>query len=317
METDRGIVASARLIKAWIARAWQKFRYHIQELRNFRRHPLRLSLQPAEGPGLTVVLYGVPYGDWNKALASRALWQDLRVVSEVRRIPALRLLLPRRRDRTVLIPMKTEHALAAPAGYRGLMADQRSLRILDDKDAFHDYMEQQGLTAYCPARYPNPDEAVFPCVAKRLDLSGSIGVEVVRSREHLEEVLRSPVFARRPYILQALVPGNIEFATFCVCKEGRILWHWTFASIMTGPAVVKNEDNDKNRRFIEAPPEVLEQFEKVLAPLAYRGPCIVNYKRLEDGRVQIFEINPRFGGSLLQPPQAQRLREALGHILAG
>ncbi len=302
---------------ARVARAWQKFRYNAQELRNFGRHPLHLRLPPSEGPGLTVILYGVPYGDWNAALGSRALWQDLRVVAEVRRIPAFRMLLPRSRERTVLIPMKTEHALAAPAGYRGLIADRHTLQVLDNKADFHAYMEQHGLAAYCPARYPSAEQAVFPCVVKRLDLSGSIGVEVVRSRQHLDEVLRSPVFARRPYILQALVAGNVELATFCVCDQGRILWHWTFASIMTGPSVIKNEDNDKNRRLIEAPAEVLRQLEAVLKPLAYRGPCIVNYKRLEDGRVQIFEINPRFGGSLLQPPQAQRLREALGHMLAG
>lgn len=85
---------------------------------------------------------------------------------------------------------------------------------------------------------------------------------------------------------------------------------------MCGPAVIKNEDNDKNRRIVEASPEVRGQLERVPAPLAYRGPSVVNYKFAVDGTVQVFEINPRLGGSLLQPPQAARLREALGHILA-
>lgn len=302
------------MIAARLARAWQKLRYHVGELRTFLRYPRRLAV--TSQPGLTVILYGVPYGDWNGMLSNRALWQDLRVVSEVRRIPALRLLLPRPTDRTVLIPMKTEHAIASPTGYRGLRPDARMARLLNDKEKFRRYMEGNGLAAYCPAHYASAGEAVFPCVVKRLDLSGSIGVEVATSRGHLDEILQSPVFVRRPYILQALVAGTTEYATFCVCKDGRILWHWTFASLMAGPAVVKNEDNDKNRQFIPAPPEVLQQLETVLRPLAYRGPCIVNYKRKADGTVQIFEINPRFGGSLLQPPQRARLIEALGHILA-
>ena len=98
-------------------------------------------------------------------------------------------------------------------------------------------------------------------------------------------------------------------------SRGRITWHWTFVSTMGGPAVVKTEDNDKNRRTIEAAPGVLQQIEAVLRPLAFGGPCIVNYKMRENGDVQIFEINPRFGGSLIQPAPAPRLREAVAALL--
>ena len=65
-----------------------------------------------------------------------------------------------------------------------------------------------------------------------------------------------------------------------------------------------------------APAEVLEQFDTVLAPLGYRGPCVIDYKIAGEGRVQIFEINPRLGGTLLLKSNAGLLREALGHILA-
>jgi hypothetical protein len=307
----------ARILANRIVRTYRTLRYHLSEVRNFLRHPLRLDLVPAEGPGLVVILYGIPYGDWNRMLANRALWESLKVVSKVRRVPAFWPLWPWRADRTVLIPMKSEHAALAPPRYRGLRPAKDALAVLDNKEAFQSYMERNGLADFCPARYESADRAIYPCVVKRLDLSGSVGVEVATSHAHLDEILRSPVFALRPYILQALVSGTVEYATFCVCDRGRILWHWTFASTMTGPAVIKNEDNDKNRQLVVAAPEVLQQFEKVLTPLAYCGPCIVNYKFAADGRVQIFEINPRFGGSLLQPPQTDRLREALGHIIGG
>ncbi len=306
---------SLKILTGRCARAWDTFRYNLSEVRNFWRHPLRLRLAPAKGPGIRVVLYGIPYGDWNAMLADRRLWESLEIVSEVLRVPGFWALLPRATDRTVVIPMKSEHAATAPRRYRGLWPDRRSLDILDDKDKFQSYMEDQGLAAYCPARYRTPGQAVFPCIVKRLDLSGSIGVEIARSHAHLDEILGSPVFAHRPYILQELVAGTKEYATFCVCEDGRILWHWTFESTMASPTVIKNENNDKNRRILDAAPAVLKQLEAVLAPLAYRGPCIVNYKLAPDGTVRVFEINPRFGGSLLQPPQVDRLREALGHIL--
>lgn len=273
-------------------------------------------MTPAVGLGLRVILYGLPYGDWNATLSDRKLWQDLKVVSEMRRVPGFRWLLPRYTDRTVLIPMKTSHTMDAPRRFRTLIPDRRSTLILGDKDAFQAYMAENGLMAYTPATYATPDEAAFPCVVKRLDLSASVGVEIAISRTHLEEILQSGLFSGHPFLLQALAPGILEHATFCVCDGGRILWEATFVSTMGGPAMIKNEDNGKNRRIVTTPPEVLKQLEAVLAPLDYRGPCVIDYKIADDGRVQIFEINPRLGGTLLLKCNAGLLRQALGHILA-
>ena len=294
---------------------WTTLRYRLGEIRNFCRHPFRLRIDHGAGSGLKVILYGIPYGDWNAMLADVGFWRSLRGVSEVWRIPALPFLVPRGAANTVLIPMKTAHAAAAPSGMSGLYSDAACLRMLDNKESFQAFIEKNGLTAYCPAHFRCPEDARFPCIVKRLDLSGSIGVAVVTSRQHLDEVLQSPVFAGRPYLLQELVPGNVEYASFCVCDGGRILWHWTFASSMSGNSVIKTEDNDKDRRTVDWPPGVQRQLETVLAPLGYRGPCIFNYKLTGDGTVQLFEINPRFGGSLLQPRQTDRLREAIGCIL--
>ena len=71
-----------------------------------------------------------------------------------------------------------------------------------------------------------------------------------------------------------------------------------------------------SRRTVDMPPGVQAQIERLLVPLDYRGPCVANYKLAADGTARIFEINPRFGGSLLRRPQVDLLREALGHLLA-
>jgi hypothetical protein len=295
---------------------WKILRVHVREARTFRRFPMRLQMTPAAGPGLRVILYGLPYGDWNATLSDRKLWQDLGVVSELRRIPGFRCLLPRSTERTVLIPMKTSHTVDAPRRYRNLIPDRRSALILADKNAFQSYMAENGLMGYAPAAYASPDEAVFPCVVKRLDLSASVGVEIATSRTHLEEILQSGLFSGRPSLLQALVSGILEYATFCICDGGRILWDSTFVSTMSGPAMIKNEDNGKDLRTVTTPDGVLKQFEAVLAPLNYSGPCVIDYKIADDGRVQIFEINPRLGGTLLLKSNIGLLREALGQILA-
>ena len=308
--------SSLTLAVARAAWFWTTLRYRVGEIRNFCRYPIRLRIGAAEGAGLKVILYGIPYGDWNAMLADVEFWRSLRIVSEVSRIPAIPFLVRRHSRDTVLIPMKSAHAARAPRGSVGLVADAWSLQVLDNKRNFQTFIEDNGLAAYCPASFRCPEDARFPCIVKRLDLSGSVGVVVATSRHHLDEVLRSPVFAGRPHVLQALVPGDIEFASFAVCDGGRILWNWTFASTMAGHSVIKTEDNDKDRETVDLPPAVQRQLEAILAPLAYRGPCIFNFKLTDDGTVQLFEINPRFGGSLLQQSQIKRLREAMGCILS-
>jgi hypothetical protein len=316
LEEPRPSRFSRDYLQGVIKVCWMTLRVFVQEVRNFRRFPTHLRLTPLEGPGVRVVLYGLPYADWNASLSDRQLWQDLRVVSEVRRIPGLRWLLPWSTERTVVIPMKTEHAVTVPQRYRGLIPDRRSALLMADKSTFQRYLVDNGLTAYAPATYASPDEAAFPCVVKRLDLSASVGVEIATSRRHLDEILQSPVFSGHPALLQALTPGIVEYASFCVCDGGRIVWDCTFASTMSGPAVIKNEDNGKDRRIVATDPAVLEQFEAVLAPLAYRGPCVIDYKIADDGRVQLFEINPRLGGTLLLKANARLLRETLSHMIA-
>ena len=67
---------------------------------------------------------------------------------------------------------------------------------------------------------------------------------------------------------------------------------------------------------IATPDAVLNQIEEVLRPLAFSGPCNIDYKLTADGRVQIFEVNPRLGGTLMLSSQAEHLRAALACIVA-
>jgi carbamoylphosphate synthase large subunit len=210
--------------------------------------------------------------------------------------------------------MKTSH-VARKAGGRALEPTEHAIAILEDKASFAAYMAANGFADYCPRTYAGRREAVFPCVLKRTDLSASLGVAVARSPEHLDELLRTRTFAGHPYILQEPVQGNVEYATYCVCKDGRVLWSCSFASDAGGPIVIKREDNAVRRQAIATPAAIIRQIEVVLLPLAFSGPCNVDYKLAADGHLQIFEINPRLGGTLMLPPQAGALSAALACII--
>ncbi len=282
----------------------------IQDLRTFFRFPRDLRLR---SDGRRVVLYGMPYGDWNATVSNRALWMKLPGVGRVLRRPASPFGSGARAD-DVVIAMKTPHLRRRPGG-RSLEPTERAVAILEDKARFAAYMADSGFAEYCPRTYRDRRDATFPCMLKRTDLSASLGVAIVQSSDHLDDLLRTRTFAGHPYVLQAAVPGNVEYATYCVCQDGRVLWSCSFATDIGGPVAIKREDNALRRQATATPDAVLRQIETVLQPLAFSGPCNVDYKLAADGRMQIFEINPRLGGTLMLPAQSEQLQAALGCII--
>ena len=260
-----------------------------------------------------MILYGIPYADWNATLSDRGLWSKVTGVAQVRRLPATPFGSGARAD-DVVIAMKTGHIVRRPGG-RALAPTARAIATLEDKAKFAVYMAANSFGDYCPRTYAGRQEAVFPCMLKRTDLSASLGVAIAQSAKHLDELLQTRTFQGHRYLLQALVQGNIEYATYCVCKNGRVLWSCSFATDTGSPIAIKREDNAVRRQAIATPEPVLRQIEAVLLPLAFSGPCNVDYKLSADGRMQIFEINPRLGGTLMLPAQATELRAALACII--
>ena len=281
------------------------FLIRLQEGRTFFRFPRQLKIA-ADGRGRRVILYGIPYADWNAPLSDRGLWSAVPGIAHVLRLPATPYGSRARTD-DVVIAMRTGHIVRRPGG-RALEPTPRAVATLEDKAKFAAYMAANGFGDCCPRTYAGRREAAFPRVLKRTDLSASLGVTIAQSATHLEELLRTRTFEGHPYILQVPVPGNIEHATYCVCKDGRVLWSCSFASDIGAPIAIKRENNAVPRQAIATPGPVLRQIEAVLRPLVFSGPCNVDYKLTADGRMQIFEINPRLGGTLMLSAQASELR---------
>jgi carbamoylphosphate synthase large subunit len=284
----------------------------LQDLRTFFRFPRDLKLRDG-GRGRWVILYGMPYADWNATVSNRDLWLKLPDIARVLRRPATPFGSGARAD-DVVIAMKSSH-LRRRRGGRSLEPTARAIATLEDKAEFAAYMTTNGFDDYCPRTYASRHDAAFPCMLKRTDLSASLGVAIAQSAAHLDELLRTRTFEGHPYILQAPVPGNVEYATYCVCKNGRVLWSCSFATDIGAPVAIKREDNALQRQAIATPEPVLREIERVLQPLAFSGPCNVDYKLSADGRMQIFEINPRLGGTLMLPSQSEQLHAALACII--
>lgn len=269
---------------------------------------------------IRVVVYGTFSPHWTTALAPGApVWNGIPHVGEVVSAPdwnAVRAVPPAREGvETVILPLTEAHTLTCPRQYRSLMPDERSIAVFANKATFSVYAKTIRLSHLCPQTYTSGADVTFPCVVKRLYLNSGAGVAVANSREQLHALLVGEGWRGRDVTVQALVPGTVEYVTHCICKDGKILWHGSFAYDLSTPGTIRNIRNTPPPHPVAASPRTLAQIESFLAPLAYNGPCNMDYKLAENGDVIAFEINPRLGGSLMRPENVDHLRQALTAIV--
>ena len=271
----------------------------------------------AGGPHFRIVVYGAFFSDWNAALIDRAMWQAIPGVVEVMRLFQTSQVagLGPFQGHTLIVPLGEEHIRQCPAGYPSLVPDLHTVDVLADKSRFAAFMEDTGLAALCPKTYRRREDMEFPCILKRVDQNGAYGIELVNSADQLDALLRSRLVAGQKQVLQAFVPGQTEYATHCVCRDGEILWICSFARAMGPVPRIGGLDHDSVAPVTLAP-RARTQIADVLARLRFSGPCCVDHKIRDDGDVAIFEINPRFGGSLMASANRAFLGQALTCIIA-
>ena len=260
-------------------------------------------------PEVLVVIFGVHSLDWMMALAPTApAWRLIAGVRGVlhfssaqRRVPLAR----RWGRRTVVVPLMETHIATRPARHRALVPNLEALSTLGDKQRFSDYVRSRGLSHLCPKDYRSIEEAEYPCVIKRTNLNGGAGIEMAATLEQARLIVKGPLFEGHPFIIQKRVRMDVEYVVHCVCLKGRVIWHKVYA--YEAPC---------GFRGATIPVHLLGELEGLLLPLDYSGPCNVDCTWDAGGRLTIFEINPRLGGSLMRADTTADLAACLSVIIA-
>ena len=278
------------------------------------------SLLPESRRKDTLVgIWGVHTPDWMDALApAAAVWKQLPAVRAVLVLPDSAPGIPfraRRGRRPVVIPLMEPHIARKPGRYASLTPTPDALATLADKGRFADYAARHGLAHLCPTHYPSIETAAYPCIIKRPDLNGGCGVALAQTLDRARNILEREPFAGHPCVIQSLVPVEVEYAVHCVCRAGRILWHRVYACDRARDQIRRGDDGValRNATVSDA---VLRELERFLRPLAYTGPCNFDCTWDADGRLVVFEINPRLGGSLMRPEHVADLAACLDVIVA-
>jgi carbamoylphosphate synthase large subunit len=182
--------------------------------------------------------------------------------------------------------------LPARTDIRDVLARQdQAIHRCDDKTLFNRILVENGLGDFIPRvgedlRYPY-------ILKKKIDAWGKNSHIILNEEQESEipEKLSNPEYYR-----QALVPGRYEYATHVLFSNGRIVHSINIEYCFDAEVYIKGKNPPVYIRKVDHSP-YLGIFSSILSLIGFEGLCCVNYKDI-DGRPLLFEINPRFGGSL-------------------
>jgi hypothetical protein len=167
---------------------------------------------------------------------------------------------------------------------------EETILLCDDKSRFSQTLIDKGFGEYIPKLW---SACVTPYVLKKK--VGEWGKECWMVRNHhdewkLRDQLSDPAFYR-----QEIIRGRNEFATHILFTKNRIVKSLDVRYEFESDIPIKGQDRPLYTAVGKC--DYLDLFATILRSIGFEGLCCVNYK-VVDGRPYIFEINPRFGGTL-------------------
>lgn len=165
-----------------------------------------------------------------------------------------------------------------------------SVRLCDDKYEFSQALIKRGFGEYIPRTGTNLETPYI--LKKRIGLFGRES-RVILDRSGESEAgdsVNDPAFFR-----QEIIRGRREFATHILFAKGKIVKSLNILYEFDSQTPIKGQDAWLYVMVHRC--QHLDLFAEILRSIQFEGLCCVNYK-IAGGRPYIFEINPRFGGSL-------------------
>ncbi len=205
-------------------------------------------------------------------------------------------------DHDLVVPLRLDamRFLNSPAGARlrpkALLPSDAVLDLCSDKLAFARKLLSFGYGANIPAI---EGDFTPPYMLKKRQDEWGKNSHIIRSgadEERLGALLASPDYYR-----QEFVPGAAEYATHMLVHGTDVTYCGTVRIDFAAADTVFRE-GVKPLGFTRAHnPDHVRLFARILVQIGFEGLCCFDYK-VVDGVAKIFELNPRFGGSLAFTP---------------
>lgn len=222
-----------------------------------------------------------------------------------------------------LIPSQDEAALfiaqeareLRELGWKVIDVDPDIVDTLRNKAKLRRLAEKIGHINLLPVHYDDPATAVYPCILK--PALGTFGKDthVVHSAEVVGRLAPGGLGDR--FLLQECISGSYEFSTSLLVKDGKLYDAVSMRYLYSLEEYVWPHVRLVSQEFLGVPAAHLAVFEDFL--VGFSGICNFNYKLRPDGKLCIFEVNPRVGGDLsfdIPRPRGKEFFEKLDRVFS-
>ena len=165
-----------------------------------------------------------------------------------------------------------------------------TVEICDNKFLFNETMIKKGFGDLIPKI---GNDLPFPFLLKKRVALGGDDSCVVADEATKEKV--SHLINNGDYFCQEIVEGANECATHILFKNGELVDSLTVEYTFYNDRPINGKEGFICSNIVKCPH--LDAFAAILKSIEYEGLCCFDYK-VVNGQPKIFEINPRFGGSL-------------------
>jgi hypothetical protein len=171
---------------------------------------------------------------------------------------------------------------------------KENVELTNDKSLFNNFLLKNGFENNLPKIYD--EDVKYPFIyKKRIDIAG-INSKIIYTKEE-KDLFESKIDPIQ-YYKQEIIEGEYEYTTHILSKAGKIHYFSNLVFHFSSKMFIKGNQCDCNSHTINYDKRNMPLFEKILKRLNYSGICCFNYK-IDTNTVKIFEVNPRFGHSLI------------------
>lgn len=166
----------------------------------------------------------------------------------------------------------------------------QSILLCDDKYRFNQTLTATGFGDYIPKM---GTALARPYILKKSIDEWGENSHIISNEEQEQTYARA--MADPNYFCQELIAGSREYATHVIFDGKKIVSSIEIEYTFETETPIKGQDQPIYKKIKAC--SYLDLFSSILSSVGFEGLCCINYK-VRDNRPLIFEINPRFGGSL-------------------
>lgn len=166
----------------------------------------------------------------------------------------------------------------------------KAIETCDDKYLFYETLKQNGFSKYLPKV---GEHLPYPYILKKRVAEDGDNCYIIFNEA--DEETYADQLSDAEYFSQEIVRGRSEYATHILFKGGKVKAALNIRYDFDEALPIKGQNTYITREICRS--RYLRLFAKMLRSIGFEGLCCFNYK-VRKRRPYIFEINPRFGGSL-------------------